>query len=167
MQKFIINITKQSFDLLDNPDLECFILNPDLDSSFAIDFIKKAKEKEKLVLTLNAKSCTELNADGVLIDLAKSENIVADYQELTKGLKNKFIGAICRNRRHEAMLVGECEPDFVVFRAWADGQEKIIELTSWFTEMFLLQSALLPQENINHSLFATDFVIINDSEYKK
>ena len=167
MQKFIINITTPNFDLLEDKNLECFILSPTINKSFATDFVSKAKEKEKLVLTLNAQDCSEYGADGIIIDLAKSTDIAKDYAELTKGLKNKFIGAICRNRRHEAMLVGECEPDFVVFKAWADGQEKIIELTSWFNEMFLLQSALLPQEDINYGLFATDFVIIDDIKYKK
>lgn len=167
MQKFIINITNPTFELLDNTNLECFILSSALEDSFIKKFIEKAKAKEKLVLMTNSQDCLNHDADGILVDLSKSENIARDYAELTKGLKNKFIGAICRNRRHEAMLVGECEPDFVVFKAWADGQEKIIELTSWFSEMFLLQSALLPQEDINYSLFATDFVIIDDIKYKK
>ena len=64
------------------------------------------------------------------------------------------------------MLVGECEPDFVVFRAWADGQEKVKELTSWFYQMFLLQSALLPVEDVDFASFETDFVILDDTKYK-
>ena len=166
MQKFIIHITEPKFDLLEQADLECFILNQNLTDSFKTEFAKKAKEKHKLVLSFDAKTTMDFNLDGVIIDLSKSTNIAADYKDLTQGMKKKFIGAICRNRRHEAMLVGECEPDFVVFRAWVDGQEKVQELTSWFAEMFLLQSALLPVEDVDFSTFITDFVILDDTKYK-
>lgn len=165
MQKLIINITEQNYKLLEDDNLECFILNPHLSDFFISQFIKKAQEQEKLVLVTTAQSCLEYGADGILIDLSKSENIAADYKNLTQGLKGKFIGAICRNRRHETMLVGECEPDFIVFRAWIDGKEKVQDLTSWFNEMFLLQSALLPVEEIDYSLFKTDFVILDDIKY--
>ena len=165
MQKFIIHITEQNYELLNRDNLECFVLDSDLPDSFKADFIKKAKQQQKLVLAFDAKTVSDFNADGIVIDLSKSDNVSADYKNLTQGLKNKFVGAICRNRRHEAMLVGECEPDFVIFRAWVDGQEKVQELTSWFNEMFLLQSALLPVEDVNFADFATDFVILDDIKY--
>ena len=166
MQKFIINITTQDLSLIKDDNLECFILNSNLDKTFIAEFTKLAQSKGKLVLSGNTNIAKEYNLDGVIIDLSKSENIQTDYKNLTSGLKNKFVGAICRNRRHEAMLVGECEPDFVIFRAWIDGQEKVQELTSWFNEMFLLQSALLPIENVDFSEFATDFVILDDTKYR-
>ena len=164
MQKFIIHITEKSFELLKNEQLECFIINSDLPDSFKAEFAKIAKENQKLVLSYEPETTIKFNLDGVVLDLSKSENIGADYKNLTQGLKGKFIGAICRNRRHEAMLVGECEPDFVVFRAWTDGQEKVRELTTWFDEMFLLQSALLPVEDVDYGTFKTDFVILEDTK---
>ncbi len=166
MQKFIINITEKNFNLLEDEDLECFFLNSGLDKEFIAKFAIQAHKQDKLVLTDDASITLECGLDGVIIDLSKSENIKKDYENLTKGLKKKFVGAICRNRRHEAMLVGECEPDFVIFRAWVDGQEKVQELTSWFSEMFLLQSALLPIEDVDFAFFETDFVILNDEKYK-
>lgn len=167
MQKFIINISQQNFDLLEDKNLECFILSSNLADSFKAEFAKKAKEKQKLVLSFDVQSVTNFDLDGIIIDLSKSENIASDYKTITQGLKKKFIGTICRNRRHEAMLVGECEPDFVIFRAWNDGKEKVQELTSWFNEMFLLQSALLPVEDVDFKDFETDFVILDDIKYKK
>ena len=166
MQKFIIHITEPNYEILQDRDLECFILNQNLDDSFVENFAKKAKEKQKLVLSYNTQTTIKYNLDGAIIDLSKSECISSDYKTATHGLKNKFVGVICRNRRHEAMLVGECEPDFLVFRAWSDGKEKVQELTSWFSQMFLLQSALLPVEDIDFSSFATDFVILDDTKYK-
>lgn len=167
MQKFIINISQQNFDLLEDKNLECFILSSNLADSFKAEFAKKAKEKQKLVLSFDVQSVTNFDLDGIIIDLSKSENIASDYKTITQGLKKKFIGTICRNRRHEAMLVGECEPDFVIFRAWNDGKEKVQELTSWFNEMFLLQSALLPVEDVEFKDFETDFIILDDIKYKK
>lgn len=98
----------------------------------------------------------------LLLDLNKSEHVACDYLEQTKDLKGKIVGVVTRNRRHEAMLVSECEPGFVIFRAWQDGIEKIKELTSWYNEMFLIQSALLPMEDIDYASFETDFVILDD-----
>ena len=102
-----------------------------------------------------------------MLDLSKSEHIARDYQDLTKNLKRKIVGVVTRNRRHEAMLVSECEPDFVIFKAWQDGIEKIRELTSWYNEMFLIQSALLPQEDVDYASFETDFVILDDTAVLK
>ena len=45
-------------------------------------------------------------------------------------------------------------------------KEKVQELTSWFAEMFLLQSALLPVEDVDFSSFDTDFVVLDDIKYK-
>ena len=65
------------------------------------------------------------------------------------------------------MLASECEPDFVAFRAWHDGKQKIRDLTDWYNEFFLIQSALVPQDdNLDFSGFKTDFVILDDTKYK-
>ena len=162
MQKIILFITSEKFSAIDDSRFECFILQENLSSHFKADFVKRALQKQKLVLTLSVSDCLAYGADGVLLDFSKSEKIALDYRTYKKDLKDKIIGAICRNRRHEAMLVSECEPDFVTFRAWSAGIEKVRELTSWYNEMFLIQSALLPEENIDYQSFQTDFVILRD-----
>ena len=129
--------------------------------------INKAKAAGKLVLTDDAEFCRLNRLDGVLADFSKSEHIAADFEILRHGLEDKFFGLICRNRRHEAMLVSECEPDFVVFKGYHDGQEKVKELTAWYNEMFLLQSALLLcEDGVDFASFETDFVIMDDTKYK-
>ena len=95
--------------------------------------------------------------------MIKSTHIAHDYHDLTKDLKHKIIGVITRSRRHEAMLISECEPDFIIFKAFNGGKEKIQELTSWYNEMFLIQSALLPMEELDYTAFKTDFIILDDS----
>ena len=167
MQKFIINITQQNFDCLEDTVLECFILSKNLPAFFVSAFADKAKAAGKLVLTDDAEFCCLNRLDGVVADFSKSENIAADFETLKQNLAGKFIGLICRNRRHEAMLVSECEPDFVIFKAFRDGAENIKALTAWYNEMFLLQSALLLcEDGVDFENFATDFVIMDDIKYK-
>lgn len=167
MQKFIIKITTEDSSLFDDAALECFILSSGLSAEFIQKIAAVAQQKGKLVLAEDAETCLKYNLDGVIIDLSKSEDIRKDFLQAMSGLKNKFSGIICRNRRHEAMLASECEPDFLIFRAWLDGQEKVQELTQWYAEMFLIQSALLPLEDgLDFATFPTDFVILDDIKYK-
>lgn len=167
MQKFIINITKPEFDLLDDSQIECFIVSPILPTDFLDEFVSKARQKNKLLLSNDKALCLEHRLDGVIFDFSKSENPTADYQNATQNLKGLIIGAVSRGRRHEAMIISECEPDFIIFRAWQDGADKIKELTDWYNEFFLIQSALLPvDDQPDFSDFKTDFVILNDIKYK-
>jgi hypothetical protein len=160
MQKFIIKVDLHTPQSVFESDAECFILPADIASSDLQTLISKAHRKNRILLTTQPNVCLEQGLDGVLLDLSKSEHIAADYRTLTKGLKGRFIGAVCRNRRHEAMILSECEPDFIVFRAWKEGAEKVRELTDWYNEFFLIQSALLPMDSdLDTSTFHTDFVI--------
>lgn len=160
-------MTEPDFTLLSDSQIGCFIVSPDLPADFIAEFARKAREKDKLVLCTDKTLCLQHKLDGVIFDFSKSENPAADYHEAAQDLKGRVIGVISRGRRHEAMLVSECEPDFIIFRAWRDGAEKIRELTDWYNEYFLIQSALLPaDENLDFTDFKTDFVIINDIKYK-
>lgn len=166
MQKFIVKITQENDALLNDDDLGCFILSDSLKDAFCFSALQKAQKNGKLVLSESVEKCLAYGTDGVLLDFSASQNIAKDYAQQTQKLKKKIVGAICRNRRHEAMLVSECEPDFVVFKCWHDGWEKIKELTDWYGEMFLIQSALMPVEDLNFDTFKTDFVILTDKTYK-
>ena len=167
MQKIILKITQEDSSLITDLPYQCFILAENLSSHFKNEVSLKAKELKKLVLGLSVSDCLAYNLDGILLDLSKSENIPADYKKQTKDLKNKFIGIICRNRRHEAMIASECEPDFIVFKAWCDGIEKIKDLSSWYNEMFLIQCAVMPMENLDYASFKTDFAVLSDEFLKQ
>ena len=167
MQKFILHITTQNFDFIKDNRFECFILAHDLSLDFKQKFVQKVKEAGKTVLGESAQDCLTYALDGVLIDLTKSDHIAQDYTSATQGLKGKFIGVISRNRRHEAMLISECEPDFIVFKVWTDGKEKLQDLTAWYAELFLIQSAIMPMESLDYRQFTSDFVILDDSTFLK
>lgn len=169
MNKFIVKVNQENFDSLSFPNIECFALDASLSKSFLKSF--KEKAKESIVLAYGEEAplrCKELELDGIIADLSKEEKISVKIKELQKQIGDKVLGVVSRSRRHEAMLVSECEPDFVVFKAYKDGAEKIQELTSWYNEFFLIQSAIsLEEENINFSDFIADIVIISEVEYKK
>ena len=108
------------------------------------------------------------DADGVLVDLSKSEHCAKDVNFSRKQIGDKALGIISRNRRHEAMLISECEPDFVAFKAWNQGLEQVCELVSWYNEMFLIQSAVVLEEPIDDlTKFECDIIIGKESDYKK
>jgi hypothetical protein len=60
------------------------------------------------------------------------------------------------------MLVSEVEPEFVIFKVFKDGFENIKELTDWYNDFFVIQSASWIMEEIDEAeikKLKTDFVI--------
>ena len=92
----------------------------------------------------------------------------AEFQFLRNFLgKNAVIGAITRNRRHEAMVISEFEPDFLIFQGWNDGIDQVRELVAWYNELFLIQSAVLcREENVGFQSFDCDIVILSDANIR-
>lgn len=168
MHKFIVSLTSEDFALIEDAKLECFVVNGA--QPRAQELVKAVKNKGKIVLICGETACDICNkyqADGVLIDLSKSEHCAKDVNFARKQIGDKVLGVISRNRRHESMLISECEPDFVVFKAWNQGIEQVKELVSWYNEMFLIQSAVVLQEKIeNIADFECDIIIISAAEYK-
>lgn len=165
MQNFIIRITQENDALIANQSIGCFILEETLTPAFAAAFVLKAHQAEKLVLCAGDKAAEnyrQYQADGFVVDTVKE---VAP-QKILKPYREKFpkaiIGAVCRNRRHEAMLVSECEPDFVIFKFWQDGLETNRELLAWYNELFLIQSAAQIEEKIDWRSLSADFLIVSD-----
>lgn len=171
MQKFIVKIEEENAELIQDNNLECYILTSTLKPEFIKKFAELAALQDKIVLLegdLAAPLCKELNLDGVVVDISRSEKISAELTAVRNLIgSKKFMGVISRNRRHEAMLAAESEPDFMAFRVWEDGIENVKELVAWYNELFLIQSAIIcVDKNIDFASFASDIVILNDKEYK-
>ena len=163
MQKIIYRIDAVIPDLLDKSDAECYILNDGLDESYCRQVIDKAARLDKIILFYGENAvdiCKKYGADGVVVDLG-AEKLKEQTENLRKTLgKGKFIGLITRNRKHESMLVSEVEPDFVIFKVWKDGFENVKNLTDWYQEFFLIQSAAwLMEDGIDDKMLKTDFII--------
>lgn len=167
MQNFIIRITQENFKLLANERFSCFLLSENVRDNFAAEFIKKAHELKKLVLFEGESALqlyTQYQADGIIIDASKNEKPQKIIKEVQKKAPKAVLGVVSRNRRHEAMLISECEPDFVVFKVWKDGLEKSKELLAWYSEFFLIQCAAQVEDDIDYADLAADLVILNDVE---
>lgn len=163
MQKIIYRIDTPVADLFDKSDAECYILNDSLDESYCRQVIDKAAVSDKIILFYGENAvdvCKKYGADGVVVDLG-AEKLKEQTENLRKTLgKGKFIGLITRNRKHESMLVSEVEPDFVIFKVWKDGFENVKNLTDWYQEFFLIQSAAwLMEDGIDDKMLKTDFII--------
>lgn len=168
MQKLIIRITQENTKLIADSNLQCFILPDSLPQSFIADFCAKAKTAEKLVLLSGEKAADlylQKLGDGLIIDTSKDENPAKHIKEIKAKCKKSLLGVICRNRRHEAMLVSECEPDFIIFRFWKDGFAANAELLKWYSEFFLIQSAVQPEDEVDTSNLSADFLILSDDAY--
>lgn len=171
MPNFILNITSQNDDLmLSNPDIQCYILSSDIEHTSLQKLVHQISNAEKISLLYGEKSvdiAPLLSADGVLIDLSKSENIKKDIKNIRHQLPQGILGTICRNRRHEAMIISENEPDFIVFKIGGDGTDKTLELAKWYNDFFLLQMAVFPQDaEADFTQYPCDIVILTPERYK-
>lgn len=170
MPKFILYITEPDESLLSKHDIECFLLDSSLPEEFCHRFVQEAKTQDKLILAYGVKAqemCGKYELDGLLLDVSKSENPAVEAKKLREKYKNKILGFISRNRRHEAMILSEIEPDFLAFRIWQQGQESLKELVNWYNELFLIQSAVFVEEqNVDCTNLETDNLIIKSSWYK-
>lgn len=163
MQKNIIRVDEKNDKILANMSEECYVLNTALEEDFCRKFVAKAAESEKIVLFYGenaVKAAKTYGADGVVLDLG-AEDVKAKLLAVRKELgKGKNVGLFTRNRRHESMLVSEAEPDFVIFKVWKDGFESVKELTDWYADFFLIQSAAwVMEEGAPVQELRTDFVI--------
>ena len=165
MQNLIIRITQENINILNCKEYRCFILAENLSFDFMESFICKAHQLNKLVLIADAAEIyLKLKADGIVIDCSKDEKPQIVVKALKQKMPQAIIGVISRNRRHEAMIISECEPDFIIFNVWHDGFEHTKELIGWYNELFLIQCAAQINEEVNYKLLPCDFVILDDKK---
>jgi hypothetical protein len=165
MQNSIIKITQKNFSFIKRTEIGCFILPDTADTAFADEFIKQAHAENKLVLTEGNNALDFYlthHTDGLIIDTSKDDKPQKSVKEIQKKAPKAILGVICRNRRHEAMLVSECEPNFVIFKVWAEGFDANKELLAWYNELFLIQNAAQIEEPCDYASLPTDFVILDD-----
>ena len=163
MQKFIVRVESEEKRFSEKMEGECYALNAALDEEYCREFVEKAAAESRIVLFYGegaVKTAVHLGADGVILDLGVEglkEKMAAVRKELGK---SGVVGLFTRNRRHESMIVSEAEPDFVVFKVWKDGFESVRELTDWYNDFFLIQSAAwIMEDGVPSEELRTDFVI--------
>lgn len=167
MQNLIIRITQENTKLASDGTIGCFILADNLPAEFTVKFTEEAHKHDKLVLTSGSNAIEtyrNCKADGLIIDASKEEKPQKLIKQIQAQTKKAILGVISRNRRHEAMLISECEPDFIIFRFWQDGFAENLELLEWYNELFLIQNAVLPMQEIDLNSVHSDFVILDDTK---
>lgn len=169
MQRFIVKITQENAKLLSDHDIGCFIVTSELSKRFLEKFVTAAHEQKKLVLAAGEDAVDlykQYQTDGLIVNTIKEIKPQKIVKEMQKLAPKAILGVICRNRRHEAMLVSECEPDFVIFKFWEDGYAGNKELLEWYNDLFLLQNAVQIEEDIDFKTLPADFVILDDIKYQ-
>ena len=167
MPKFILYISKEDFSALKNKEIECFVVDASLSADFLSEFNRQAQAQSKIVLAYGenaAAICQQYEMDGLVQDLSSSPNPQKDSQNLRQKAGSKILGLISRNRRHEAMIISEAEPDFLIFKVWSAGEPGSKDLVKWYNELFLIQSAIwVEDENADFMGYETDNVILNNA----
>ena len=161
----IILYTKDTEDKIFNSDkISCYIISDNLPSSK----VQEIKGFNKMVLCQGDKAlenCQQYNLDGVVKELDVSKPVKAQLKPLREKLKHKTLGVIIPLRRHEAMLVGEVEPEFIVFkpRGLSDDQEVV----SWYNEFFLIPCAWsAAKDDKLNTIPDVDFVIVEAKNFE-
>lgn len=159
----IIKIDTEDKSFLSSLKNQCYILNSNLDDNYCTSFINNANKENKIVLFYGndaIKKAKLFKASGVVVDLGQ-DKLKSQIENLKKELgKDSIIGLISRNRRHEAMITSELEPDFIIFKVWTEGIDKTIELLDWYNDFFIIQScAWLEDKDIDISHINADFIV--------
>lgn len=171
MPNFILNICSPDDELfLSDSAVQCFLLNSEIERNALRKICGRLLAAGKIVLlsgpcALDLRNA--LKADGVLLDLSAVSDVKREMAAARASMKDGILGVVSRNRRHEAMIVSENEPDFIVFKIWRDGAEQTLELSKWYNEFFLLQQAVMPQDDgADFERYPADIVILTPREYK-
>lgn len=137
----------------------------------AADTLPPAKIKElaalnKMVLCCGDKAlevCKEHNLDGVVKEIDVKKPVKAQLKPLRDALKKKTLGVIVPARRHEAMLAGEVEPEFIAFYPLENGHDA--ELLLWYNDLFLIPAAWIADTKEDLAV-DVDFAIVKAKNFE-
>lgn len=166
MQNFIIKLTQKNLNLLESECAECYIISAEMPDNLIKQAVEKIHDLNKLILMSGNKAedfYQKYQTDGFILDCSTTNSPAKIVKAAQKKAPKAIIGVISRNRRHEAMLISECEPDFIIFRLWREGLEKNLELLQWYSDLFLIQCAALPEEDIPLKNIPADFLILDST----
>ena len=172
MQKFILTINEPDEQVIADEQVVCHVLATTLPLPILEQYIQKLRQTDSLILLSGAKAselCKKYNCDGVVIEVNNDSPYKKQILPLREQLgSRKVIGVVIPLSRHATMIVGETEPEFVVFRIdSAEELPKAQNLIEWYNELFLIQSAVVGTDDISVlSALETDFVIISPKNYK-
>jgi hypothetical protein len=158
MPQIILSITADNDKIACSDDIACYIVADNL----AATTINQVVATGKMVLAQGAQAleiCNKYNLDGVVKEIDATKPLKPQAKPLREKLKKKTLGIIVPARRHEAMLAGEVEPEFIAFKPENLAVSK--EIIDWYNEFFLIPLAVvMPDEVSSAAEVNADFVII-------
>lgn len=107
--------------------------------------------------------CRSNNLDGMVKEIDVKKPVKVQLKPLREALKKKTLGVIIPARRHEAMLAGEVEPDFIAF--YSNNKEHDAELLTWYNDLFLMPSAWVAKDKSDMNA-DVDFVIVSAKNFE-
>ena len=163
MPNIILRVEKSTDKVLKNENICCYSLSAELPKSF----FDEALATEKMVLAEGNNAlakCKEYNLDGVMVTIDVSKPLKSQVKSLRESLKKKTLGIVIPARRHEAMLAGEVEPEFIAF--YSDNSAKDNEIISWYNDLFLIPVAwVCDGKNDKEKQDKVDFVMISAENF--
>ena len=164
MPKIILLINEEADNIVSNDRIICYVLSDNLSATK----YSEASSSGKMVLVKGENAlakCKEFNLDGVVKEIDPKKPLKVQVKSLREALKNKTLGIIIPARRHEAMLAGEVEPEFIAF--YSDNPAQDEDLLSWYNDLFLIPSAWVVQDNFDKAkTIAADFLMIEAKKIK-
>lgn len=163
MPNIILHIENKDDKVVTDEKISCYCLSDNLPKSIFNEAI--ATNKMVLVEGENALSkCKEYNLDGVVVKIDVSKPLKSQVKLLRENLKNKTLGIIIPARRHEAMLAGEVEPEFIAF--YSNDKTKDNDIISWYNDLFLIPLAwVCDNHEDNEKKDNVDFMIVSAKKF--
>ena len=163
MPNIILRIEKTEDDIITNDEICCYCLSSDLPKAKFDDVVALGK----MVLVEGDKAlekCKEYNLDGVVKQIDTSKPLKAQVKFLREALKKKTLGIIIPARRHEAMLAGEIEPEFIAF--YSDDKTKDDDVISWYNDLFLVPLAWVCETSLDaQKKDKVDFMMVSAENF--
>lgn len=164
MPQIILSLNTLEDKIFVHDSISCYLLSDALPPVK----INEAVATGKMVLCRGNKAldvCRQYNLDGVVKEIDTTQPVKIQLKPLREALKKKTLGVIIPARRHEAMLSGEVEPEFIAFRS--DNTLRDKEIISWYNELFLIPLAWDAEDRAGEVKdLDVDFVIINAKNFE-
>ena len=163
MPQIILTLNNTDEIIIDDK-ISCYLIS----DGFSAEKIKAVVATEKMVLVEGEKAldvCKKYNLDGVVKEIDVTKPVKIQLKKLREELKRKTLGVIIPARRHEAMLAGEVEPEFIAFRS--NNTEKDADVIAWYNEFFLIPLAWVYEtEGDVNKINGVDFAIVDSKKLK-
>ncbi len=164
MPQIILSLENPDDKIYLNENISCYLVADNLSA----DKIKETIATGKMVLSQGNNAleiCQKYGLDGVFKEVDTSKPLKIQIKSLREALKKKTLGVLVPARRHEAMLAGEVEPEFIAF--YEQDAARNEETIKWYNELFLIPLAWQAEDNsAKTKALDVDFLIVRAKNFE-